>query len=124
MVFVNMLSQLLRDKALGRHVVPIVADEARTFGMQSLFRQVAIYSPFGQLYEPEDKDELLYYKEAKDGQILEEGISDAGAISSWLAAASTYSAHGVPMLPFSIFSSSSASHLVCYRFSSPSSPLC
>ena len=83
MVFVQMLSQLLRDKSIGRHVVPIVADEARTFGMQSLFRQVAIYSPFGQLYEPEDKDELLYYKEAKDGRILEEGISEAGAISSW-----------------------------------------
>ena len=103
MVFVQMLSQLLRDKSIGRHVVPIVADEARTFGMQSLFRQVAIYSPFGQLYEPEDKDELLYYKEAKDGQILEEGISEAGAISSWLAAATSYSAHGVPMLPFYIF---------------------
>ena len=73
--------------ALGKHIVPIVADEARTFGMQSLFRQVAIYSSTGQLYEPEDKDELLYYKEAKDGQILEEGITEAGAISSWLAAA-------------------------------------
>ena len=78
MVFVNMLSQLLRDKEFGKHVVPIVADEARTFGMQSLFRQVAIYSPLGQLYEPEDKDELLYYKEAKNGQILEEGITEAG----------------------------------------------
>jgi pyruvate dehydrogenase E1 component len=103
MVFVNMLSQLLRDKTLGKHIVPIVADEARTFGMQSLFRQVAIYSPHGQLYEPEDKDELLYYKEAKDGQILEEGITEAGAISSWIAAATSYSAHGVPMLPFYIF---------------------
>ncbi|MEQ1883199.1 MAG: pyruvate dehydrogenase (acetyl-transferring), homodimeric type, partial [Burkholderiales bacterium] len=103
MVFVNMLSQLLRDKDLGKHIVPIVADEARTFGMQSLFRQVAIYSPHGQLYEPEDKDELLYYKEAKNGQILEEGITEAGAISSWLAAATSYSAHGVPMLPFYIF---------------------
>jgi pyruvate dehydrogenase E1 component len=103
MVFVNMLSQLLRDKALGRYIVPIVADEARTFGMQSLFRQVAIYSPHGQLYEPEDKDELLYYKETKDGQILEEGITEAGAISSWIAAATAYGAHGVPMLPFYIF---------------------
>jgi len=103
MVFVNMLAQLLRDKQFGKHVVPIVADEARTFGMQSLFRQVAIYSPFGQLYEPEDKDELLYYKEAKNGQILEEGITEAGAISSWLAAATSYSAHGVPMLPFYVF---------------------
>ncbi|HZP92056.1 MAG TPA: alpha-ketoglutarate dehydrogenase [Burkholderiales bacterium] len=103
MVFVQMLAQMLRDKQLGRHIVPIVADEARTFGMQSLFRQVAIYSPFGQLYEPEDKDELLYYKEAKEGQILEEGITEAGAISSWIAAATSYSAHGVPMLPFYIF---------------------
>ena len=103
MVFVNMLSQLLRDKEFGKRVVPIVADEARTFGMQSLFRQVAIYSPLGQLYEPEDKDELLYYKEAKNGQILEEGITEAGAISSWLAAATSYSVHGVPMLPFYVF---------------------
>ena len=75
MVFVQMLSQLLKNKDLGKRVVPIVADEARTFGMQSLFRQVAIYSPFGQLYAPEDRDELLYYKEAKNGQILEEGIT-------------------------------------------------
>jgi pyruvate dehydrogenase E1 component len=103
MVFVNMLSMLLRDKTFGKHIVPIVADEARTFGMQSLFRQVAIYSPFGQLYQPEDKDELLYYKEARDGQVLEEGITEAGAISSWIAAATSYSAHGVPMLPFYIF---------------------
>ena len=83
--------------------MPIVADEARTFGMQSLFRQVAIYSSVGQLYEPEDNDELLYYKEARDGQILEEGITEAGAMSSWIAAATCYSAHGVPMLPFYIF---------------------
>jgi pyruvate dehydrogenase E1 component len=103
MVFVNMLSQLLKDAQLGKHIVPIVADEARTFGMQSLFRQVAIYSSVGQLYDPEDKDELLYYKEAKEGQILEEGISEAGAVSSWIAAATSYSAHGVPMLPFYIF---------------------
>ncbi len=103
MVFVQMLSQLLRDKNFGKHMVPIVADEARTFGMQSLFRQVAIYSPVGQLYEPEDRDELLYYKEAKDGQILEDGITEAGAISSWIAAATSYSTHGVPMLPFYIF---------------------
>jgi len=103
MVFVRLLSQLLKDPALGRHVVPIVADEARTFGMQTLFRQFAIYSSAGQVYEPEDRDELLYYKEAKDGQILEEGITEAGAISSWNAAATAYSAHGVPMLPFYIF---------------------
>ena len=103
MVFVQMLSQWLKHPTLGKHIVPIVADEARTFGMQSLFRQVAIYSPVGQLYDPEDRDELLYYKEAKDGQILEEGITEAGAVSSWLAAAVSYSAHGVPMLPFYIF---------------------
>ncbi|MBX9964211.1 MAG: alpha-ketoglutarate dehydrogenase [Burkholderiales bacterium] len=103
MVFVQMLTQWLKDPTLGKHIVPIVADEARTFGMQALFRQVAIYSSVGQLYEPEDKDELLYYKEAKDGQILEEGISEAGAISSWIAAATSYSSHGVPMLPFYIF---------------------
>jgi pyruvate dehydrogenase E1 component len=84
-------------------VVPIVADEARTFGMQTLFRQVGIYSSVGQLYEPEDHDELLYYKEAKDGQILEEGITEAGSMASWIAAATSYSAHGVPMLPFYIY---------------------
>jgi pyruvate dehydrogenase E1 component len=103
MLFVQLLAQLLRDASIGKHVVPIVADEARTFGMQSLFRQVGIYSSVGQLYDPEDQDELLYYKEAKDGQILEEGITEAGAISSWLAAATSYSAHGVPMVPFYIF---------------------
>ena len=103
MVFVQLLSQLLRNKHFGKHVVPIVADEARTFGMHSLFKQVAIYSPFGQLYEPEDRDELLYYKEAENGQIIEEGITEAGAISSWLAAATSYSAHDVPMLPFYVF---------------------
>jgi len=103
MSFVKMLAQMLKDPTIGKHIVPIVADEARTFGMQSLFRQVAIYSPFGQLYEPEDRDELLYYKEAQDGQILEEGINEAGAISSWIAAATSYSVHGTPMLPFYIF---------------------
>ena len=103
MVFVQLLAQLLKDPALGRQVVPIVADEARTFGMQTLFRQVGIYSSVGQLYEPEDHDELLYYKEAKDGQILEEGITEAGAMASWIAAATAYSAHGVPMLPFYIY---------------------
>ncbi len=103
MVFVQLLAQLLKDPGLGRHIVPIVADEARTFGMQTLFRQVGIYSAVGQLYEPEDHDELLYYKEAKDGQILEEGITEAGALSSWIAAATSYSAHGTPMLPFYAF---------------------
>jgi len=103
MVYVQLLSQLLKDPKLGRHIVPIVADEARTFGMQSLFRQVAIYSPFGQLYEPEDREELLYYKEAREGQILEEGITEAGALATWIAAATSYSTHGVPMLPFYTF---------------------
>jgi len=102
-VFVNVLAHLLKDERLGRHIVPIVADEARTFGMQSLFRQVGIYASLGQLYEPEDHDELLYYREARDGQILEEGITEAGAMSSWIAAATSYSAHGVPMLPFYVF---------------------
>jgi pyruvate dehydrogenase E1 component len=103
MQYVQLLAQLLKDPGLGKHVVPIVADEARTFGMQSLFRNIAIYSPHGQLYEPEDREELLYYKEAKDGQILEEGITEAGALASWIAAATSYSTHGVPMLPFYIF---------------------
>ena len=103
MSFVAVLSQLLKSKDIGPHIVPIVADEARTFGMQTLFRQFAIYSSTGQMYEPEDRDELLYYKEAKNGQIIEEGITEAGAISSWIAAATAYSAHGVTMLPFYIF---------------------
>ncbi len=103
MVFVAQLTQLLRDPVIGKRIVPIVADEARTFGMQSLFREVAIYAAHGQLYEPEDKDELLYYKESRSGQILEEGITEAGALSSWIAAATSYSTHGVAMLPFYIF---------------------
>jgi pyruvate dehydrogenase E1 component len=103
MAFVQLLAQLMKDPSLGARVVPIVADEARTFGMQTLFRQFGIYSALGQLYEPEDHEELLYYREAKDGQILEEGITEAGALSSWLAAASAYSAHGTPMLPFYIY---------------------
>ena len=103
MVFVQLLSQLLKDPQLGPRVVPIVADEARTFGMQTLFRQVGIYSAVGQLYEPEDHDELLYYREAKEGQILEEGITEAGAVSSWIAAATAYSTHGTPMLPFYVY---------------------
>src|ERR1041384_6528013 len=103
MAFVQLLAQLMKDEKLGKRVVPIVADEARTFGMQTLFRQFGIYSSLGQLYEPEDHEELLYYREAKDGQILEEGITEAGALSSWLAAATSYSSHGVPMLPFYIY---------------------
>jgi pyruvate dehydrogenase E1 component len=103
MAFVQLLAQLMKDPIIGKRVVPIVADEARTFGMQTLFRQFGIYSSLGQLYEPEDHEELLYYREAQDGQILEEGITEAGALSSWLAAATAYSAHGVPMLPFYIY---------------------
>jgi pyruvate dehydrogenase E1 component len=103
MAFVQLLAQLMKDEAIGKRVVPIVADEARTFGMQTLFRQFGIYSSVGQLYDPEDQDELLYYREAKDGQILEEGITEAGALSSWLAAATAYSAHGTAMLPFYIY---------------------
>ena len=101
--FVRMLTQLAKDKGLGKHIVPIVADEARTFGMQTLFRGMGIYAPHGQRYDPEDKDELLYYKEAKDGQILEEGITEAGALSSWIATATSHANHGVPMLPFYIY---------------------
>ena len=100
---VRMISALLRDKTLGPRIVPIVADEARTFGMANLFRQVGIYSPVGQLYEPEDAEAMLFYKEAKEGQILEEGITEAGALSSWVAAATSDSVHGIAMVPFYIF---------------------
>jgi pyruvate dehydrogenase E1 component len=103
MVFVKMLAKLLRDKDIGKLVVPIVPDEARTFGMESLFRAVGIYSSIGQLYEPVDMDTLLYYKEAKDGQILEEGITEAGSISSFIAAGTAYATHGVNTIPFFIF---------------------
>lgn len=103
MAVVRLFSNLLKDKVLGPRIVPIVADEARTFGMANLFRQVGIYSPAGQLYEPEDAGSMLYYKEAKDGQLLEEGITEAGAISSWVAAATSYSVHDLPMLPFYIY---------------------
>jgi pyruvate dehydrogenase E1 component len=103
MAAVRMMTQLLRDKELGPRIVPIVADEARTFGMASLFRQVGIYSPVGQLYTPEDDGSLLAYREARDGQMLEEGITEAGAISSWIAAGTAYSVHGVPLLPIYIF---------------------
>lgn len=102
-VAVRLFSNLIKDPAIGERVVPIVADEARTFGMANLFRQVGIYSPVGQLYEPEDAGSMLYYKEAVNGQLLEEGITEAGAISSWVAAATSYSVHGVPMLPFYIY---------------------
>lgn len=103
MAAVRLIHGLLKDKQIGRRIVPIVADEARTFGMESLFRQVGIYSPAGQLYEPEDAGSVLCYKESISGQILEEGITEAGAISSWVAAATSYSVHGEPMIPFYIF---------------------
>jgi pyruvate dehydrogenase E1 component len=103
MAFVRILTQLARDKSIGRYVVPIVADEARTFGMEGMFRQIGIYSPRGQLYEPQDADQLMFYKEDKKGQILQEGINEAGAMSSWMAAGTAYSNHGVNMVPFYIY---------------------
>jgi pyruvate dehydrogenase E1 component len=103
MAFVRMLTKLLKDKELGKLIVPIVPDEARTFGMDGLFKQVGIYSSVGQLYEPVDKNQLLYYKEAKDGQILEEGITEAGSMSSFIAAGSAYANHGVSTIPFYIY---------------------
>ncbi len=103
MAFVRFLSTLVRDKQIGKYVVPIVPDEARTFGMEGMFRQLGIYSSVGQLYEPQDNDQVMFYKESKDGQILEEGINEAGAFSSWLAAATSYSVSGTQMIPFYIF---------------------
>ena len=102
-VFVKILANLLKDKTVGKLIVPIVPDEARTFGMEPLFRQVGIYSSIGQLYEPVDIATLLYYKEAKDGQILEEGINEAGSLASWIAAGTAYATHGVNMIPFYIY---------------------
>ena len=103
MAFVRILSTLVRDKQIGKYVVPIVPDEARTFGMEGMFRQLGIYSSVGQLYEPQDADQVMFYKESKDGQILEEGINEAGSFSSWIAAATSYSVTGVQMIPFYIF---------------------
>ena len=103
MAAVRILSALLKDADLGPSIVPIVADEARTFGMDGLFRQIGIYAPKGQLYQPEDANSMMYYKEARNGQLLEEGINEAGAMSSWTAAATAYSVHGQPMLPFYIY---------------------
>ncbi len=103
MAAARMLGTLLRDKCLGPRIVPIVADEARTFGMANLFRQVGIYSPVGQLYEPEDAASMLSYRESRTGQLLEEGINEAGALSSWVAAATSYSVHGLAMLPFYVY---------------------
>jgi pyruvate dehydrogenase E1 component len=103
MVFVRLLSQMLKEKSIGKLIVPIVPDEARTFGMDALFRQCGIYAHSGQLYDPVDADNLLYYKEAKDGQILEEGITEAGAFSSFLAAGTAYANHGINTIPFFIY---------------------
>jgi pyruvate dehydrogenase E1 component len=103
MAFVQILQLLIRDKNLGKHVVPIVPDESRTFGMEGMFRQLGIWNQEGQLYKPEDQDQLMFYKESKDGQILQEGINEAGGMCDWMAAATSYSTHGVPMIPFYIF---------------------
>jgi pyruvate dehydrogenase E1 component len=103
MALVRMLTALVRDKNVGKHIVPIVPDEARTFGMEGMFRQIGIYSSMGQLYTPVDREQLMYYREDKEGQILQEGINEGGAYCSWLAAATAYANHGVQMIPFYIF---------------------
>jgi pyruvate dehydrogenase E1 component len=103
MAFVRVLAALLRDKQIGRHIVPIIPDESRTFGMEGLFRQIGIYSPFGQRYQPQDSEQLMFYKEDQHGQILEEGITEAGSVSSFMAAGTSYSAHDVQMVPFYIY---------------------
>jgi pyruvate dehydrogenase E1 component len=103
MAFVRVLSTILRDKQLGKHVVPIVPDESRTFGMEGLFRQLGIFSQVGQLYTPEDREQLMFYREDKRGQVLQEGINEAGAMSSWIAAGTSYSNHDVPMVPFYVY---------------------
>jgi pyruvate dehydrogenase E1 component len=103
MAFVQMLGTLVRDKTIGKHIVPIVPDESRTFGMEGMFRQLGIYSAVGQLYKPQDAEQLMYYREDKAGQVLQEGINEAGAMSSWIAAATSYSTNNVPMIPFYIY---------------------
>ncbi len=103
MAFVQMLGSLVRDKQIGKRIVPIVPDESRTFGMEGMFRQLGIYSSVGQLYRPEDADQLMYYREDKQGQVLQEGINEGGAMSSWIVAATSYSTNNVPMIPFYIF---------------------
>jgi pyruvate dehydrogenase E1 component len=103
MAFVRILTTLLRDKKIGKFVVPIVPDESRTFGMEGLFRSVGIYNPLGQNYTPQDADQMMFYKESIDGQVLQEGINEAGAMADWMAAATSYSNHGVPMIPFFIY---------------------
>ncbi|HTS53737.1 MAG TPA: pyruvate dehydrogenase (acetyl-transferring), homodimeric type [Burkholderiales bacterium] len=103
MAFVRILNTIIRDKKIGKYVVPIVPDESRTFGMEGMFRQLGIYSSVGQLYKPEDADQLMYYKEDRHGQILQEGINEAGGLCSWIAAGTAYSTHGISMIPFYIF---------------------
>jgi pyruvate dehydrogenase E1 component len=103
MAFVQILQTLIRDKNIGKHVVPIVPDESRTFGMEGMFRQLGIWNQLGQLYTPQDADQLMFYRESKDGQILQEGINEPGAMCDWIAAATSYSTHGVQMIPFYIF---------------------
>jgi pyruvate dehydrogenase E1 component len=103
MAFVRVLAALLRDKQIGRHIVPIIPDESRTFGMEGLFRQIGIYSPVGQRYQPQDSEQLMFYKEDQQGQILEEGITEAGSISSFIAAGTSYSAHNAQTVPFYIY---------------------
>ncbi|HEX5953529.1 MAG TPA: pyruvate dehydrogenase (acetyl-transferring), homodimeric type, partial [Rhodanobacteraceae bacterium] len=103
MALVRGINLLLRDKQLARHVVPIVVDEARTFGMEGMFRQIAIYAPGGQKYKPADSSQLLYYREAADGQVLQEGMTEAGGVSAWIAAGTSYSVSDLPMLPFYLF---------------------
>jgi pyruvate dehydrogenase E1 component len=103
MAFVRILAALVRDKEIGRRVVPIVPDESRTFGMEGMFRQLGIFSQVGQLYQPEDAESLMFYREDKAGQILQEGINEPGAMSSWIAAATSYTNHGVSMIPFYIY---------------------
>lgn len=103
MAFVRILAQLLKDPQIGARVVPIVPDESRTFGMDGMFRQVGIYSHVGQLYTPQDADQLSVYREDRRGQILQEGINESGAMASWIAAATAYSTHGVATIPFYIF---------------------
>jgi pyruvate dehydrogenase E1 component len=103
MAFVRLLTILLKDKNIGKNIVPIVPDECRTFGMEGLFRQIGIYSPVGQLYQPVDHDQVMYYREAKDGQLLEEGITEAGGFASWMAAGTSYSTNGLPLIPFYIY---------------------
>jgi pyruvate dehydrogenase E1 component len=103
MAFVQMLGTLVRDKNIGKYVVPIVPDESRTFGMEGMFRQLGIWSSVGQLYKPQDADQLMYYREDKSGQVLQEGINEAGAMSSWICAATSYSTNNLPMIPFYIY---------------------